>query len=95
MKWTNQPDHILLERSFLFGIVGIILGTLAILNTKFLLLDVPMGPINGVSFALQLIAISLAILVLRKRKVEPELKEKAQKMIVVLGAAFLFFILSI
>jgi adenosine/AMP kinase len=95
MKWTNKPENVLLERSFLFGIVGIILGTLAMVNTKFHLLDAPMGPLNGVSFALQLLAISLAILVLRKRKVDPDLKQKAQKMIVVLGAAFLFFVLSL
>lgn len=94
MKWTNQPDDVLLERSFLFGIVGIVLGTLSILNSKFYWLDAPMGPLNGVSFSLQLVAISLAILVLRKRKVDPTLKEKAQKMIVVLAAAFLFFIIS-
>jgi len=95
MNWTNQPNNILLERSFLFGIVGIILGTLSIVNIKFHLFDAPMGPLNGVSLGLQLIAISLAVLVLRKRKVEPDLKVKAQKMIVVLAAAFLFFILSI
>jgi hypothetical protein len=95
MKWTNHPNNVLLERSFLFGIVGIILGTLAIVNIKFHLLDVPMGPINGVSLGLQLVAISLAVLVLRKRKVETDLKVKAQKMIIVLAAAFLFFILSI
>lgn len=95
MKWTNQPNSVLLERSFLFGIVGILLGTIAIINTKFHFVSAPMGPINGVSLGLQLIAISLAVLVLRKRKVEPDLKVKAQKMIVVLAAAFLFFILSI
>lgn len=95
MKWTNQPNNILLERSFLFGIVGIILGTLAIINTKFYFVDAPMGPLNGVSLALQLIAISLAVLVLRKRKLESDLKVKAQKMVVVLAAALLFFILSI
>ncbi len=95
MKWTNQPNNVLLERSFLFGIVGIILGTLSIINTKFHLMDAPMGPLNGVSLALQLVAISLAVLVLRKRKIETDLKVKAQKMIIVLGAALLFFILSI
>jgi MFS-type transporter involved in bile tolerance (Atg22 family) len=28
MKWTKQPEGILLQRSFLFGITGIVLGTL-------------------------------------------------------------------
>lgn len=95
MKWTNQPNNVLLERSFLFGIVGILLGTLSIVNIKFHFYDAPMGPLNGVSLALQLVAISLAVLVLRRRKIESDLKVKAQKMIVVLAAAFLFFILSI
>lgn len=95
MKWTNQPEETLLQRSFLFGITGIILGTLSILNTNILHLQAPMGPLNGVSLLLQLVGLSLAVLVLRKPKITIEAKEKAQKMILVLGVALLFFVLSI
>ncbi|EAZ80553.2 hypothetical protein [Algoriphagus machipongonensis] len=95
MKWRDLPDGVLLERSFLFGIVGIILGTISIVITKFQLFQIPMGPLNGVSLILQLFAVGLAILVIRKRKVSKEDKEKAQKMIVVLAAALVFFILTI
>jgi hypothetical protein len=95
MKWTNHPEKILLQRSFLLGITGIILGTLAILNTNTLHYQAPMGPINGASLLLQLMGLSLAVLVLRKRKISQENKEKAQKMVLVLGVALLFFVLSI
>lgn len=95
MKWTNHSEKILLQRSFLLGITGIILGTLAILNTNILHYQAPMGPINGASLLLQLMGLSLAVLVLRKRKISQENKEKAQKMVLVLGVALLFFVLSI
>ena len=95
MKWTELPVETLLQRSFLFGIVGIILGTLSILNTYMSWLDAPMGPLNGVSVGLQFLGLSIAVLVLRKRKLSKEIKEKAKKMTLVLGVALLFFILSI
>ncbi len=95
MKWTNQPSDILLQRSFLFGITGIVLGLLSIANTYFQLLEAPMGPLNGMSIGLQFVGLSLAVLVLRKRKLSEIDKEKAKKMTLILGVALLFFILSI
>ncbi|WP_192348890.1 hypothetical protein [Algoriphagus sp. Y33] len=95
MKWTDHSEKTLLQRSFLFGITGIVLCTLALLNSYFHVLDAPMGPLNGVGLALQLVGLSLAVLVIRRRKLSPEIKERAQKMILVLGVGFLFFILSI
>lgn len=95
MNWTNHPAEVLLQRSFLFGITGIILGTLSILNANVLHYQVPMGPLNGVSLLLQFLGLSLAVLVLRKRKLSQDHKEKAQKMTLVLGVALLFFVLSI
>lgn len=95
MKWTDQPEGVLLQRSFLFGITGIVLGTLSILNTYFQLVQAPMGPLNGVSILLQFLGLSLAVLVLRKKKISPEDKQKAQKMVLILGVALLFFILSL
>ncbi|RAI92122.1 hypothetical protein [Algoriphagus yeomjeoni] len=95
MKWTNHPPKTLLQRSFLFGITGIALCLLALLNSYFKVLEAPMGPLNGVGLALQLVGLSLAVLVIRQRKLTPEIKEKAQKMILVLAVGLLFFILTL
>lgn len=95
MKWTDHSDKTLLQRSFLFGITGIVLCILSLLNTYFQVLAAPMGPMNGVGMALQLVGLSLAVLVIRKRKLTPEIKEKAKKMILVLGVGLLFFILTL
>ena len=95
MKWTDQPEGVLLQRSFIFGITGIVLGTLSIFNTNFQFFLVFMGPLNGVAILLQMIGLSLAVLVLRKRKVLKENLEKAKVMTMILSVALLFFILSI
>lgn len=95
MKWSELPEAVLLQRSFLFGITGIILGTLSLINTHFGFLDAPMGPLNGVSILLQFMGIGQSILVLRKRKLADEFKEKSQVLILVLGVALLFFIFSL
>lgn len=95
MKWTDQPEPVLLQRSFLFGITGIILGTLSILNSIYHVLNAPMGPLNGASLLLQILGLSLAVLVLRKRKLAKEYKEKSQMMILILTVALLFFIFSL
>lgn len=95
MKWTDHSEKTLLQRSFLFGITGIVLGMLSLLNTYFQVLEAPMGPLNGVALALQFVGLSLAVLVLRKRKLTSEMKEKAKKMILVLGVGLLFFILTL
>ncbi|MFC3417388.1 hypothetical protein [Algoriphagus hitonicola] len=95
MKWTNQPESVLLQRSFLFGITGIVLGTISLLNSHFIFYQAPMGPLNGVAILLQLIGLSLAVLVLRKRKISTETVEKAKVMTLILAVSLLFFILSI
>lgn len=95
MKWSDLPEPVLLQRSFLFGLTGIILGALSILNSTWHLVQAPMGPLNGVSFLLQFMGLGLSILVLRKRKVAQEFKEKSQMMILILGVALLFFIFSL
>ncbi len=95
MKWTELPEGTLLTRTFLFGITGILLGVVSLVNQNFNLFDGPMGPLNGVSIGLQLVGLSIAVLLLRKRKISESAKNKAQKMTVVLGAAVLFFIFSL
>lgn len=95
MKWSELPEPVLLQRSFIFGLAGIILGTLSLINSHFGFLQAPMGPLNGVSLLLQFMGIGQSILVLRKRKLAQEFKEKAQILILVLGVALLFFIFSL
>lgn len=95
MKWSELPEPVLLQRSFLFGLTGIILGVLSILNTTWHLVQASMGPLNGVSFLLQFMGLGLSIIVLRRRKVAQEYKEKSQMMILILGVALLFFIFSL
>jgi hypothetical protein len=95
MKWSDLPESVLLQRSFIFGIVGIVLGSLSILNTTWRFVDAPMGPLNGISLLLQFAGLGIAILVLRKRKVSKEFKEKSQMMILILAVALVFFILSL
>ncbi len=95
MKWSALPEPVLLQRAFLFGITGILLGTVSLLNTQLRLLDAPMGPLNGVSLLLQFFGIGLAIIVLRRPKVAVEYKEKSQLMILILAVALLFFIFSL
>ena len=95
MKWSTLPEPVLLQRAFLFGITGILLGTVSLLNTQLRLLDAPMGPLNGVSLLLQFFGIGLAIIVLRRPKVAVEFKEKSQLMILILSVALLFFIFSL
>ncbi|MBC6366786.1 hypothetical protein [Algoriphagus sp. AK58] len=95
MKWSDLPEPVLLQRSFLFGITGILLGALSILNSNFHVLEAPMGPLNGVSLLLQFFGLGLAMMVLRKRKVAQEFKEKSQMMILIMVVALLFFIFSL
>lgn len=92
MKWTDHPPKTLLQRSFLFGITGIVLCVLSLVNTQFQVLEAPMGPLNGVGLLLQLVGLSLSVLVIRQRKLAPEIKEKAKKMVLILGVGLVFFL---
>lgn len=95
MKWSDLPEPILLQRSFLFGITGIVLGALSILNSQLQVLQAPMGPINGVSLLFQFFGLGMAVMVLKKRKLAQEYKEKSQIMILIMVVALLFFIFSL
>jgi len=50
--------------------------------------------LNGFGIGAQLLALSMAVLVIRQRKIPHEFKEKAKRMIIVLGAALVFFFLN-
>lgn len=94
IKWTEIPDKKLLDRSFAFGIVGILLAL-----APLVLMQVPLsigiygGWLSGLGIAMQLLAMSLAVLVIRKRKVTTEIQQKAKQMTLVLAVSLLFFIL--
>ena len=95
MSWKEKNEELLLKRSFLFGITGIIICLVPLFNGYFNLLIIPMAPISGIGIVLQFFAISIAIMVLRKRKITEETKDKAKKMILVLGVALIFFFMVI
>jgi peptidoglycan/LPS O-acetylase OafA/YrhL len=95
MSWEEKNEELLLRRSFLFGISGIVICLLPLFNAYFDLVNIPMTPINGIGIILQFFAISIAIMVLRKRKISEETKDKAKKMILVLGVALIFFFMVI
>jgi len=94
MKWTAISNKKLLDRSFAFGILGILLAL-----APLVLVQIPVsvgkygGWLSGLGIALQLLAMSLAVLVIRQRKVATELQQKAKQMTLVLAVALLFFIL--
>jgi len=95
MSWEEKNEELLLKRSFLFGISGIIICLFPLFNAYFDFVNIPMTPINGIGIILQFFAISIAIMVLRKRKISEETKDKAKKMILVLGVALIFFFMVI
>ncbi|MFD2202070.1 hypothetical protein [Shivajiella indica] len=93
MSWEQKNEDILLKRSFLFGITGIVICLIPLFNNYFNWLEIPMTPVNGIGIVLQFFALSIAIMVLRKRKITEETKDKAKKMILVLGVSLIFFFL--
>lgn len=95
MKWFDKDENMLVQRAFLLGVTGIILCLIPVFNSYYQLLKAPMGPLNGIGIGLQLFATSILVLVLRKRKVDEKAKEKAQKMMVVLGAALVYFMIVV
>ena len=95
MKWIDKDTNLLLQRSFLFGATGIVICLIPLFNNYFQFLNIPMGPINGIGILLQFFGLSIAVMVLRKRKAEEGLKDKAKKMILVLAVALIFFFMVI
>jgi hypothetical protein len=95
MSWSDKDNGLLLKRSFMFGITGIILCLIPITNAYFQVVDLPMVPLQGVGLLLQMFGLSIAVMVLRKRKNPEEIQDKAKKMILVLAVALVFFVLTI
>ena len=94
-SWKEKDPGMLLKRSFLFGITGIVICLFPLFNNYFQWLSINHGPINGVGIALQFFGLSISVLVLRRRKLEDKLKDKAKKMILVLAVALIYFFMVI
>lgn len=94
MKWTTMNEKKLLGRAFLFGLAGILLSLtpLLIYNVS-PTMDFYSGWLSGLGIGCQLLAMSLAVLVLRKRKISKEIQQKAKQMTLVLAVSLLFFFL--
>ncbi|KEO74460.1 hypothetical protein [Anditalea andensis] len=96
MKYFDKNEGALLQRSFTIGLVGIILSLIALYQNYS-----PFAPtgiitvVHGAGLAAQLLAMSIAVLVMRKRKIKEETKEKAKKMTLVLAVSLLFFFLAV
>jgi positive regulator of sigma E activity len=95
MSWKGVEEGLLLQRSYLFGITGIVLCLLALVNSTYGWFAAPMGPLNGAGIFLQLFGLSVAVMVLRKRSIKEKTKDKAKKMVLVLAVSLIYFFMMI
>jgi len=94
MKGTTLHEKKLLERAFLFGMVGIVLSlTPQVILNFWPTMDFYPGWLSGLGIGCQLLAMSLAVLVLRQRKISKDIQQKAKQMTLVLAVSLLFFFL--
>jgi ABC-type glycerol-3-phosphate transport system permease component len=95
MRYFDKNENQLLKRSFLVGLIGIILCLVPLYQnySPFAATNI-INIVLGIGLAAQVFALSMAVLVLRKAKIPTETKEKAQKMVLILTVSLLFFILA-
>jgi amino acid transporter len=96
MKYFDKDEGTLLQRSFTIGLIGILLCLVVLYQnySPFVSTGV-ITVVNGIGLAAQLFAMSIAVLVMRKRKIKDDIKEKAKKMTLVLAVSLLFFFLAV
>ncbi|MBD3627120.1 hypothetical protein [Cyclobacterium sp.] len=94
MNWKEMNVDSLLQKSFLFGLAGIVccMVPLVVIAMQWNVIAYN-NLFTGLGLALQLFGLSLSVLVLRRRNIGEIQKEKAKKMVLVLAVALLFFIL--
>ncbi|HSI77601.1 MAG TPA: hypothetical protein VK957_17010 [Lunatimonas sp.] len=92
MKLNTLSEKKLLDRAFLLGVIGISLSVIPLVAINLNITSYT-GWINGLGIACQLVAMSLAVLVIRKRKISKETQQKAKQMTMVLAVSLLFFFL--
>jgi hypothetical protein len=94
MKWSDISEEKLLARAFYLGVFGIICALIPLMAV---LVEPSVSSrislLTGVGIGAQLLSMSMAVLVVRRRKVAAELSDKAKRMILVLAVSLLFFFL--
>ncbi len=92
MNWMKKDEEKLLKKSFYFGLVGIIAGLLPLFDRYLSFMENDYFHwLTGIGIGMQLFALSIAVLVLRKRKISPESKGRAQRMTIALTVSLIFF----
>ena len=85
MNTKQKGPEDLLKQSFQSGMVGIIFALVPLVIKALFNPDMPyMGLFTGVGIGLQLLGLSLAVLVLRRKKISDPQKDKAKKMTLIL-----------
>lgn len=92
MSWMDKDENKLLQRSFIFGMTGILCCMVPLFNRNFRFTDFEnLSILTGIGIGVQLFALSIAVLVIRKRKISQKTKSKAQRMAIALTVALIFF----
>ncbi|WP_226390972.1 hypothetical protein [Penaeicola halotolerans] len=97
-KWINDrmEDQKMLNRAFWLGIIGLISCFVPVADAYFMWeLGSLSAFFNGFGIGLLICSISVAVLTVRKPKVDPIVKKKSIRMIVVIGFALFYFFLLI
>jgi hypothetical protein len=94
MSWMGKNEEKLLQKSFVFGIMGILSCLLPLFNRYGRFTDHEyVYLLTGIGIGSQLFALSIAVLVLRKKKISQEIRGRAQRMTIALAVSLLFFFL--
>ena len=92
MSWMPKDENKLLKKGFLFGLVGLIACLIPLFNSDLHFSDNEyISVFTGIGIGVQLFSLSVAVLLLRKRGVNPEVKRKAQWLTIALTVSLLFF----
>lgn len=94
MNLHQKGAEDLLKLSFQSGMAGIFFGLIPLVVKALLQPTMAYaGWFSGLAIGLQLLGLSLAVLVLRRKKISAPQKEKAKKMTLILAVSLLFFML--
>lgn len=94
MNLHQKGAEDLLKLSFQSGMAGILFGLIPLVVKALLQPTMAYaGWFSGLAISLQLLGLSLAVLVLRRKKISAPQKEKAKKMTLILAVSLLFFML--
>jgi uncharacterized membrane protein YoaT (DUF817 family) len=92
MSWMEKEEEKLLQKAFFFGIGGIIACLLPLFNRYLYFMENNyIHMLTGIGIGAQFFALSIAVLVIRKRKITHESKARAQRMAIALTVSLIFF----